>query len=135
MKDHPIMGRIASTLALGLAVEKIFAEQCTCELMVARHWFDLNEMARSLEPASRWEPIESAPKEADEVIVGWWHSGVWITRAARYRSEDDVKAAGPAFDSTDVGWWSRYNYLGQELIHPTHWLCVVADLPAEQAKA
>ena len=72
MKDHPIMGRIASTMALGLAVEKIFAEQCICELMVARHWFDLNELARTLEPATGlWclhiigpDDVHAAPSKA-----------------------------------------------------------------------
>lgn len=77
-----------------------------------------------------WQPIETAPKDETEVIVGVDIADTWIVRAAWYRPKETVDylmAAMPEeWDETDIGWWSYENSVSQEklegIYEPTHWI-------------
>lgn len=72
-----------------------------------------------------WKPIQTAPHNGREIIVGVDIADTWIVRSAWWRNGDET----PDFDETDRGWWSYKNSVTQEMLEgiyePTHWLCVV----------
>lgn len=88
---------------------------------------------------SRWQPIETAPKDGTPIIVGFDFASVWIVHKAFYRSADDLKdliehKVGD-WSLNDVGWWSyTTGSVTQEQLDghrtPTHWL-PMPDLPKE----
>lgn len=75
------------------------------------------------EPA--WLPIDTAPMDGTEVIVGYEIATVWIARNARFVRADEWTPREP--DDTD-GWWSYSNSVTQEQLHPTHW-CRMPKVP------
>jgi hypothetical protein len=77
-----------------------------------------------------WKPIESAPRDGTEAIVGCDIATVWIVRSARYVKADEWFPPEP--DTTD-GWWSYSNSVSQEqlggIYTPTHWLMETPEPP------
>lgn len=89
-----------------------------------------------MDSKSSWLPIETAPRDGTEVIVGWWWASVWITRGAWYRDAAQLRAEGNMdFTDEDTGWWSYRHSVTQEQLgdfgQPTHWL-PMPDLPPEE---
>lgn len=70
-----------------------------------------------------WVPIETAPMDGEEVIVGFDVATVWIVRSARFVRADEWCPPEP--DTVD-GWWAYSNSVSQELLDglytPTHWM-------------
>jgi hypothetical protein len=69
-----------------------------------------------------WQPIETAPKDGTEVILGWDMASVWIVRNGWFHDGNDWRG----FDLDDVGWWSYRHSVTQEKLEgydtPTHWM-------------
>ena len=78
---------------------------------------------------SKWKPIETAPKDGEEVLVGVDVATVWITRAAAWCNGELWEDQGFSCRDEASGWWSYCNSVGQEklegLYQPTHW----AEMP------
>jgi hypothetical protein len=73
-----------------------------------------------------WQPISTAPKDGEDIIVGFDIADVWIVHVAWWRSEDETLGALPVA-SDDVGWWSYVRgSVSQEKLdgyrEPTHWI-------------
>jgi len=72
---------------------------------------------------SNWQPIETAPKDGREIIVGVDIASTWIARNAWFRKIEDNPHE---FDETDIGWWSYKSSVTQEMLEgiftPTHWI-------------
>lgn len=72
---------------------------------------------------SDWQPIETAPKDGRNIIVGVDIASVWIVRAA-FWTDDDTR--GDDEGPPEPGWWSYRNSVSQELLDglyaPTHWI-------------
>ena len=79
---------------------------------------------------NEWQPIETAPKDETDVIVGVDIADTWIVRSAWYRSPeliaDHAEYDPENWDASDVGWWSYRNSVSQEklegIYEPTHWI-------------
>ena len=86
------------------------------ELDAFLEWFG----NRVEQAANGWRPIETAPKDGREVIVGVDIASVWITRGAFY------VAPGERDTPDSVGWWSYKHSVTQQklegIYEPTHWL-------------
>lgn len=82
---------------------------------------DILEFAAALQPS--WQPIELAPKDGTEVIVGVDVASVWIARNARFVRAEEWMHREP--EDTD-GWWAYKNSVSQEqlegIYEPTHFL-------------
>jgi len=75
---------------------------------------------------NEWQPIETAPKNGTEIIVGYDSATVWICHVAWWLVwetwMDDVPES---FSKDELGWWSyvensvTQHYLGDK---PTHWI-------------
>ena len=75
--------------------------------------------------ASSWKPIDTAPRDGTNVILGWDFAGVWLVRNGWW--DDGCSACGDCpCDEDDIGWWSYRHSVTQELLNgydePTHWL-------------
>jgi hypothetical protein len=86
---------------------------------------------------STWQPIETAPKDGTDIIVGYDFATVWIVHAAFWRQVDDNLRALDWTDE-DTGWWSYINgSVTQEQLDgpraPTHWM-PLPDPPTSQEK-
>jgi hypothetical protein len=80
---------------------------------------------------TKWQPIETAPKDETEVLVFRMDCGCTpIVHVAFYRSEeqwDNCPPGGWASKEEYVGWWSYVrNSISQEKLDdcytPTHWM-------------
>lgn len=70
-----------------------------------------------------WQPIETAPRDGSDIIVGFDTASVWIVHVAWWR---DIKE-WMEWKEEDVGWWSyTNNSVTQEKLEdyrtPTHWM-------------
>ena len=69
----------------------------------------------------KWLPIETAPRDGTEVIVGFEQATVWIVRSARYVKREDW-----IDEDEEDGWWSYSSSITQDKLDgietPTHWL-------------
>lgn len=74
---------------------------------------------------SKWLPIESAPKDGTEVLVGVDIACTWITRGAFYDDGSLWDICGGESIDDAIGWWSYCNSVSQERLEgiyaPTHW--------------
>lgn len=73
--------------------------------------------------AFEWQPIDTAPKDGTDIIVGFDAATVWVAHIAWWRREEDH----PDFVLEDVGWWSYVRgSVSQEKLdghrEPTHWI-------------
>lgn len=75
---------------------------------------------------SGWQPIETAPKDGTEILLGVDIATVWIVRNGRWDNGEYWEEQG--FDSQEeiTGWWAYTNSVGQEMLcgiyEPTHWM-------------
>lgn len=75
----------------------------------------------------KWQPIETAPKDGTEIIVGMDMATVWVVHVAFWvQVDEDMKLMGDWSDS-DTGWWSyiRGSVTQEKLegiYEPTHWM-------------
>lgn len=88
----------------------------------SRH--EVREFQNSVMP--QWLPIDTAPKDGSEVIVGVEIASVWITRGAFYDDGGCFDVVGAERLEDQVGWWSYENSVSQErldgIYEPTHWI-------------
>lgn len=74
---------------------------------------------------SRWLPIETAPRDSTEVLVGVEIATVWITRAASWDDGELWEFQGCKSQEDARGWWSYASSVGQDklegMYEPTHW--------------
>lgn len=92
---------------------------------VPKDSFEIIEEAATayLQSQNQWEPIETAPKDGTEIILGKDIATVWIVRNGRWVNPD----AWVPPDEEDVGgWWCYRNSVVQEILEgifePTHWM-------------
>jgi hypothetical protein len=75
---------------------------------------------------SEWQPIETAPKDGTEIIVGNDQATVWITRGSWWSDGEHWATQGYDKQEEAAGWWSYANSVGQDKLNdyrqPTHWL-------------
>lgn len=77
--------------------------------------------------SASWLPIETAPKDGSDIIVGFDSASVWIVHVAWWRDLEDWMRDDPQWSEEDVGWWSYTNHsVTQEKLEghrtPTHWI-------------
>lgn len=72
-------------------------------------------------PTSR--PISTAPTDGRKVRVVWTDAlGQENESLARYRSADQLKAAGGDWDEADAGWWVFTDSHTQKKVEPHAWI-------------
>lgn len=86
---------------------------------------------------NEWQPIETAPRDDEPIIVGMDTATVWIVRSAHWSDGGLWQIEG--FDNQDEarGWWSYASSVGQEkledIYEPTHWM-PLPEPPIEEPK-
>lgn len=70
-----------------------------------------------------WLPIETAPKDGTDIIVGFDSASVWVVHVAWWRSRDE----DIGISADDEGWWSyTVGSVSQDMLDgfqtPTHWI-------------
>jgi hypothetical protein len=67
-------------------------------------------------------PIASAPMDGSTVMVHWTDAaGQENQSLARYRSREQLRAAGGDWDESDVGWWIFVDGDTRKRIEPHSW--------------
>ncbi len=74
-----------------------------------------------------WRPIDTAPKDGSDIIVGCDVASVWVIHVAFWREVDENLIAIGWEAPGDTGWWSyTRNSVTQEKLEgwatPTHWM-------------
>jgi len=69
-----------------------------------------------------WQPIETAPRDGTDVIVGFDRADTWIVHVAWWRTGEEYGCT-----ANDRGWWSyTLGSVTQEQLDedrtPTHWM-------------
>jgi hypothetical protein len=87
--------------------------------------------------ANLWQPIDTAPKDGTDIIVGYDCGSVWIVHVAWWRQLEDWMRHDPEWSDDDVAWWSYTNNpVTQERLDghrtPTHWM-PLPEPPTEDA--
>jgi hypothetical protein len=77
--------------------------------------------------SASWLPIETAPKDGTDIIIGFDSASVWIVHVAWWLELEDWMRDDPQWSEEDVGWWSYTNHsVTQEKLEdhrtPTHWM-------------
>jgi hypothetical protein len=77
--------------------------------------------------SASWLPIETAPRDGTNIIVGFDSASVWIVHVAWWREMEDWMRNDPQWSEEDVGWWSYTKHsVTQEKLEdhrmPTHWM-------------
>lgn len=75
----------------------------------------------------QWRPIETAPKDGADILIGFDSASVWVVHVAWWRDSSDEGFSECGFDQSDVGWWSYVKgAVTQEQLNgyrtPTHWM-------------
>lgn len=71
-----------------------------------------------------WQPIETAPRNGQTVLIYADLATVPMLRLAHWLSEEDAKIIHDKdYEPGYVGWWSFYLSCGSEKLpwEPTHW--------------
>lgn len=108
------------------------AHSLAIALRLARAQIRALQLQLAEKPKNEWQPIETAPKDGTEIIVGWDSATVWITRSAYYDNGMAVDIEGNPFPLWETqgfssqaeaeGWWSPDNCVGTCKVEPTHWM-------------
>ena len=83
---------------------------------------------------TKWQPIETAPKDGTEVLVYRDMATVPVIHIAWYRNKEEWENSGKHVGGLDTleeweGWWSyTENSVSQSKIKPTHWMPLM-ELP------
>jgi hypothetical protein len=77
--------------------------------------------------SASWLPIETAPRDGTDIIVGFDSTSVWVVHVAWWRELEDWMRDDPQWSEEDVGWWSYTKHsVTQEKLEghrtPTHWM-------------
>jgi len=86
-----------------------------------------NENETNTRGGSVGHPIETAPKDGTDVVVGYDFATVWIVHLAWYRTREDWMTGPEDREDGDEGWWSYVeNSISQHKLDghntPTHWI-------------
>lgn len=74
------------------------------------------------------KPIDTAPRNGSKVQVYWTDAdGQENESIARYRSLEQLKAAGGDWDESDAGWWVFVDGDTQKRINPHGWVAHDSD--------
>ena len=74
------------------------------------------------------QPIGTAPRNGSKVRVVWTdEDGQENESIARFRSLDQLKAAGGEWDDADAGWWIFIDGRTQKRVDPTAWIATGED--------
>jgi hypothetical protein len=81
----------------------------------------------------KWRPIETAPKDGTDIIVGFDAASVWVVHVAFWREVTEELMSYTDFTPEDTGWWSYVRgSVTQEQLDgyrmPTHWI-ELPDVP------
>lgn len=86
---------------------------------------------------NKWQPIESAPKDGTEILLGKDIASVWIVRNGRWVNWRDWCPAPTEPGEQVDGWWCYRNSVAQEMLEgiyePTHWM-PLPEPPSEGEK-
>lgn len=71
-----------------------------------------------------WQPIETAPKDDEHILILFDSASVWVVRLCWWNDGSMERNGGDA-DPSSVGWWSYIHSVTQEKIEwmtPLGWM-------------
>lgn len=78
------------------------------------------------EQTTGWQPIETAPRDDEEILVAVCVATVWIVRNAAWADGSLWDMQGFANQAEAAGWWFYENSVSQSkmdgFLEPTHWM-------------